>query len=558
MLLARSPRALSTTIMVGLYSAPPPDRTFQDDKPTLLVCWWCTSFAMTIILFRVAGRYVRSEKLFREDWLALWCLIPLLVRMALVHVVLLFGTNNSMEPAHGWSAEELYRRRTGSQMVLASRVFYAATYVISYLSWFAVCPCHMRERCLLRRMRIPEKCPLTPSPRLWMLKLTITEFFKRLTLQIWKRSYEVTLIAIRWFLLFTFICTVIADLSECQPFTHYWQVEPDPGGHCRQGFAQLLTMGICNVFTDLLLVFFPIPIILLSQMGPKRKIQLVLLFGLSIVPVVLSLYRMPAIINRRGQQQYRSVWASIEILAATGVANALVLGSFVRDRGVKKVKWKYGSASDSVPRSASRRGTGTAIWGSDEDLVRDIGLGLDPQLRSSDRTTPRIAPMATAANVPIMKSPSHHIDQNWQFPAKDIDIGEARDFQLTSDSCQPPSTPSRQVSFFDVSNLLGDASDQQPPRHTPSITSDGASVRYPPSELSSSSLSPTNTRRSSHLRLQDLGGLLKAGPRDPRGGQRIERSPSGWGIELQSIPQHDELEHSHSTPSLQDVGGLLK
>jgi hypothetical protein len=172
------------------------------------------------------------------------------------------------------------------------------------------------------------------------------------------------LIAIRWFLVLTFIAVVIADLAECQPFTHYWQVVPDPGGRCRQGYAQLLTLGVANVITDLLLVAFPIPIIIRSKMPVKRKIQLVLLFAGSLLPAGTTLFRLPNIIDRHGSQQYRSLLASIEILFATAVANSLVLGSFVRDRGVKKQRWKFGSMSDSIGRSTNRRGTVIRHWGS--------------------------------------------------------------------------------------------------------------------------------------------------------------------------------------------------
>jgi hypothetical protein len=117
---------------MSLYSPPPPARSFHDDKATLLVCWWCTCFAAVIILFRVCGRYIRTEKLFREDWLAFACLIPLLTRMALVHVVLLFGTNNTVTT--GLSQEEISRRAIGSRLVLGSRIFYAATFVPLFYS----------------------------------------------------------------------------------------------------------------------------------------------------------------------------------------------------------------------------------------------------------------------------------------------------------------------------------------------------------------------------------------------------------------------------------------
>lgn len=75
---------------------------------------------------------------------------------------------------------------------------------------------------------------------------------------------------IRWFLVLTFAAVVIATLAECQPFAGYWQLIPDPGPRCRQGYAQLITMGSSDVITDLLLVCFPIPIIMKSAMTLKR------------------------------------------------------------------------------------------------------------------------------------------------------------------------------------------------------------------------------------------------------------------------------------------------
>ena len=108
------------------------------------------------------------------------------------------------------------------------------------------------------------------SYSLWIAKFTISEFLKRLTKQVWKRSYERGLQFIRWFLVVTFVAVVIATLAECQPFNHYWQVVPDPGAKCRQGKAQLFTMGTSDVITDLLIVGFPIPIVLKSTMPTQR------------------------------------------------------------------------------------------------------------------------------------------------------------------------------------------------------------------------------------------------------------------------------------------------
>lgn len=109
------------------YSDPPPVRPFSDAKPTLLVSWWITLFCTCIILLRLAGRYIRVEKLFREDKIVALALVPLFLRMGCAHVVLLWGTNNIDLNGVALSNSEISHRVSGSRVVLASRIFYAAT-----------------------------------------------------------------------------------------------------------------------------------------------------------------------------------------------------------------------------------------------------------------------------------------------------------------------------------------------------------------------------------------------------------------------------------------------
>ncbi|KAJ9158215.1 Integral membrane protein Pth11-like [Coniochaeta hoffmannii] len=293
-----------------LYSAAPPARPFSEDKPTLLVCWWITVFCATFILLRVTGRLIRVERLFREDTIAAAALFPLFVRMALVHVVLLYGTNNvNLNGIDGiaFSEGELHRRSIGSRLVLLSRIFDAAT--------------------------------------LWTLKAATLEFFRRLKGITREKSSARAMMIMRGTLVVTFLAVVISTLAECQPFPHYWQVSPDPGPKCRQGYANLLTMAICNILTDILLVMYPIPIIIQSRIPAHRKAFLIGLFCLGLVTVIISIYRLPKIIQEGGYQSTRSMWASIEIFVATVAANTLALASFVRDLGVKKAKFKFDPAS---------------------------------------------------------------------------------------------------------------------------------------------------------------------------------------------------------------------
>lgn len=76
-------------------------------------------------MVRVAGRFVRTERLFKEDWMAFACIIPLFARMGIVHVILLYGTNNVVTT--DLTEQGIRQRAIGSKLVLVSRIFYAAT-----------------------------------------------------------------------------------------------------------------------------------------------------------------------------------------------------------------------------------------------------------------------------------------------------------------------------------------------------------------------------------------------------------------------------------------------
>ena len=407
------------------------------------------------------------------------------------------------------------------------------------------------------------------------MKLAILEFFKRLNIS-WQRSYELTLMVLRCILGATFLAIVISDLVECRPFSHYWQVLPDPGGQCRQGYAQLITMAVCNVITDLLLVFFPIPIIIRSKMGKKRKVQLVMLFSLNLFVVGITSYRIPHILRDNGSQQSRSLYASIELLFATAASNALVLGSFVRDRGVKKRKYKYDSvAAGSLERSsasASRRPTIIKHWGSDEDLVRDVGFGVKPDLRERQSSAAEAGLYTPAPLVRLQQNMS-----NWSFPENQRQsVAQSDDLLLAGYRISPiPNNPSptpRRVSFFDYGGLL-DEPDKNPPRPGALRPSPTYPASVPSRTMTAGS---TGLRRGSAALLQDLGGFLTPlGPASRPNRHHTKPKASSLTSKLQPIPQskedgsprpsspaEEQIERvptvqPSADPVLMDIGGLL-
>lgn len=464
----------------GLIHDDPPALQTQDDmRPTLLISWWCTGFALLVIVVRVFGRYIRTEKLFREDKIMAASIIPLFIRMAFVHVILLWGTNNTT--TDGLSALDIRHREIGSRLVLASRIFYAAF--------------------------------------IWVAKLTVLEFLKRIVGTYWRRSYELGIQIIRYFLLATFVAVTIATLAECQPFEHYWQVIPDPGPQCRGGVAQLLTMAVCDIITDILLVIYPIPIVIMAAMPLARKISLVALFALSLALVAITSYRVPSTISRGNAQQYRSLLASLEILAATGVSNSIVIGSFIRDRGTKKAKYRRGSTggTSSLERSVTRHTTITQnVWGSDVDLASDVGMCLAPDLQSRRSSVPSITPRSAHPPSDHSSAEKGEIDKrSVENEISSISTNstylkhETSNVEKPNPATSPPLTP-KKMSFFEVESLMqNDEKMPSPPR----------------------SRAPTNS--SDETSFQDMM------------------------VTMRSVPQQHRKSRNHSTTPLANIGDPL-
>jgi hypothetical protein len=425
-----------------------------------------------------------------------------------------------------------------------------------------------------------------------MAKFTVSEFLKRMTERFWKKGYEFGLRGIRIFLVVTFVAVLIATLSECHPFQENWQVVPEAKPTCRQGYGHLLTMGTTDIVTDLLLVLFPIPIIVRSNMSLKRKVQLVALFSMSLVLVVITAARIPLVIDKRGLQQYRTVWASSEILAATGVSNAIILGSFLRDRGIKKTKYKPGSATESMDRRSSTRRT-LQECDSDEDLARSFGFRTNPELMDEGSSIARPAPVVDIKLLNPRSSrgpPPPFTTPDWQASKTSELSDHSGDSDLKAgDSEDPIPSPraigGRRVSFFDVGGLLENGAVVAPSPTDSVVAQDFAPQPRRPSR---SSLAPSGRsyvpgRRASRFsqqseehelgtrsgpQLQDTGNLL-AEKDEPNAQTESTASLNTRAPTAQStrplLPRdtptpllRSTTATSHaSVPSLQDAGGLL-
>ena len=454
--------------------------------------------------------------------------------MGFVHMVLRNGTNNVQTVGHSFSDVQIHQRELGAKLVLAARIFYAAF--------------------------------------IWTSKLTVSEFLKRITVRIWRRAYEIMLQGIRIFLACTFGAVVVATLTECKPFNHYWQVVPDPGAQCRQGYAQLIAMGTCDMITDILLVLFPIPIVMNSGQTWKRKMQLITLFSLSILMIAVTASRIPHVIQRHGRQQYRTVWASCEILASTAVSNAVILGSMLRDKGTKKQKYKYRSTNDSIDGASLQRPTISALRqvGSEEDLFRFLGCKVPEHLKEDIERLPRRAP-------PALPAPSSVPNDSRRQPrlAK-LEMAEAEyeskeDANTDAASGNPvsaeqplpsPATSTKPLSFFDIGGLLENESKHSLASRSRSTTLADSGAPGTLTQDFAPLSTPAQSRRGSLALLADMDALPTSAISRSSHAHAYGRRHSN----AQNLPQGGRnaptgvlgpmLERHETESSLQDAGGL--
>ncbi|KAI5788965.1 hypothetical protein DFH27DRAFT_216521 [Peziza echinospora] len=320
------------------------------DYTTLGVTYACSILALLCITVRLLCRRIRGERFlaFRDDlWMGI-SIIPLLVRLGVIHIVLLYGTNSiTGNPAKRarLTSEEITQRILGSQMVIVSRIGHPAF--------------------------------------LWCMKACVLAFLGRLMSA--EPKYARALRVTGWGLGLTFVGVILSNTLECRPFHKYYQVVPDPGNHCTKGFAQLLTVGTTNILTDLALIILPLPLIYKSHLPLYRKLQLSVLFGVGIFLIAITVARMPVISDAPGMQQNRTLWASIEILAACLVANAPILNNFIQEFRHKRARRKahaHGPFSGGQEHEDTEAGINHHEEYSSDDTTLDLG-----GLKNSSDTT---------------------------------------------------------------------------------------------------------------------------------------------------------------------------
>lgn len=99
----------------------------MDNSTTLVIHWVFSVIAVALITLRLGIKRYTRYKYTLGDYFAIGALFCVLVRLPIIHVVLIWGTNNMSEAyrqSHHFTPQDIYHRETGSKFILVDRVFY--------------------------------------------------------------------------------------------------------------------------------------------------------------------------------------------------------------------------------------------------------------------------------------------------------------------------------------------------------------------------------------------------------------------------------------------------
>ncbi|KAF4947804.1 hypothetical protein FGADI_10137 [Fusarium gaditjirri] len=170
---------------------------------------------------------------------------------------------------------------------------------------------------------------------LWTLKAALLSFYSRF---VQVTSWGKIAVKVLWCLLFvSCLVIIVAILAECRPMSLMWKLtskETQPV--CQKGMVYFFALAIGNISTDIGLLILPFPTLAVARLNTRTKIQLGVLFSIGLLVIVITIVRIPLILNDAMSQKTRSTWATIEILCGFIVANTPFFYGLLRDLGQHK------------------------------------------------------------------------------------------------------------------------------------------------------------------------------------------------------------------------------
>lgn len=242
----------------------------------------CAALSLVILFIRLVVSHLRKKPFDLSFFLVVASIFVIIGRIIVVYYYLLFGTaSDALGNEHYFDIHDAHNIKKGSILSLVARVF------------------------------ITSSC--------WLQIGLLLLFYSHMMYGIrWvARTITFTWVAT----IASFIAIVLATFLECRPFHLYWQVVPDPG-NCVKSYAQIFIQCVANIFLDLLLLVISYPIIATYKgRSWKQHLRIAVLFCLGTFCIIVAALRLVSILDSRSAQPTRSLWASVQMVVSTFVAN---------------------------------------------------------------------------------------------------------------------------------------------------------------------------------------------------------------------------------------------
>ncbi|KAI1359390.1 hypothetical protein F5Y08DRAFT_80690 [Xylaria arbuscula] len=268
-----------------------------DSETAGVVNYALTGLTLFILTARIALTLLRRERVDASFVLVFFSILVVLGRIIANVYYLRYGNAaDAVKHADYFDETNLEDIKMGSILVLLARV------LITAIIWLQIC--------------------------------ILLIFYSRITRGV---NWVAKVVKVTWALVgATFIAIILVTFLECRPISLYWQVSPDPG-QCVHAYGQLIIQTVSNIILDILLIAIAYPIISLRKRSIAEHVRLYTLVALGTFCIVISILRLVWVHDSGSAQVTRSLWASVQMLVSTFVANAPnIYGSIRALRMIKK------------------------------------------------------------------------------------------------------------------------------------------------------------------------------------------------------------------------------
>ncbi|KAI5920888.1 hypothetical protein F4810DRAFT_713087 [Camillea tinctor] len=161
---------------------------------------------------------------------------------------------------------------------------------------------------------------------IYTIKICMLIMYTRLTLGLTQQKavrYLGVYVAMGW------TASEVAFFTACMPFEGYWGMPP-PNPQCTTLQYYAIVTGCFNISSDLLMLGIPIPLVLGMNMPWRRKVVLLLIFGLGLFVIIAALLTKIFNLTDIWDPSYM-LWYVREASVAVYVSNLPMMWPLLRD-----------------------------------------------------------------------------------------------------------------------------------------------------------------------------------------------------------------------------------